>query len=242
MTSSEAVSSTATVRLSEIFGPTVQGEGALIGRPTVFVRTAGCSYRCAWCDTLYAVLPEYRDQWQRWEVAAVLDEVDRLAGAPILVTLSGGDPALQELAPLLDAGHDRGHTFALETQGAVPQPWFAALDRLTLSPKGPSSGHLTPLGDIEACLEAAGDGPETVFKIVVFDDADWEYAREIAANYREWPFYLQVGNPVPEGEPEPDELMRRYRWLVERALAARWYDVTVLPQLHVLAWGNTRGV
>jgi 7-carboxy-7-deazaguanine synthase len=39
------------VRISEIFGPTIQGEGPLIGRPSVFVRTAGCDYRCTWCDT-----------------------------------------------------------------------------------------------------------------------------------------------------------------------------------------------
>jgi 7-carboxy-7-deazaguanine synthase len=48
------------ILISEIFGPTVQGEGPLVGRPTVFVRTGGCDYRCAWCDTLYAVLPEHR--------------------------------------------------------------------------------------------------------------------------------------------------------------------------------------
>ncbi|RWD90497.1 MAG: 7-carboxy-7-deazaguanine synthase QueE, partial [Mesorhizobium sp.] len=51
------------IRISEIFGPTVQGEGPLIGRPTVFVRTGGCDYRCRWCDTLYAVLPEFREDW-----------------------------------------------------------------------------------------------------------------------------------------------------------------------------------
>jgi len=33
----------------EIFGPTIQGEGALIGMPTHFVRLGGCTYRCAWC-------------------------------------------------------------------------------------------------------------------------------------------------------------------------------------------------
>jgi 7-carboxy-7-deazaguanine synthase len=239
---SETVATGTSLRLSEVFGPTVQGEGALIGRPTVFVRTGGCDYRCAWCDTLFAVLPEHRDQWQTWETAAVLDEVDRLAEAPILVTLSGGNPALQELGPLIAQGHDRGHSFALETQGSLSQPWFAELDHLTLSPKGPSSGHITPLGELEACLEAAGDGPATGFKVVVFDDGDFDYARELAANYRGHPFYLQVGNPVPEGEPEPDELMRRYRWLVGRTLAARWYAATVLPQLHVLTWGNARGV
>ena len=231
-----------TLRISEIFGPTVQGEGALIGRPTVFVRTGGCGYRCAWCDTPYAVLPAYRDQWRSLDHAAVLAEVERLAGGPILVTVSGGDPALQELAPLIRAGQERGHTFALETQGAVAPPWFAQLDYLTLSPKGPSSGHLTGLGELEACREAAGNGPETVFKVVVFDDADFDYARELAANYPDRPFYLQVGNPVPVGEPEPADLLARYRWLVERTLSARWYQATVLPQLHVLVWGNTPGV
>lgn len=242
MTSESPLRDTPTLRLSEIFGPTVQGEGALTGRPTVFVRTGGCGYRCHWCDTPFAVLPEYRDQWQAWGSEAVLDEVDRLAGAPILVTLSGGDPALQELGPLISSGHGRGHTFALETQASVPQPWFEELDHLTLSPKGPSSGHLTPLGEIEACLDAAGAGPRTVFKVVVMEEGDLDYARELAANYRDRPFYLQVGNPVPEGDPDPDELMERYRWLVARTLEARWYSATVLPQLHVLTWGNARGV
>jgi 7-carboxy-7-deazaguanine synthase len=242
MTSETASTHSSTLRISEIFGPTVQGEGALIGRPTVFVRTGGCDYRCQWCDTLFAVLPEYRGDWASWATTTVLDEVDRLAGGPILVSLSGGNPALQELGPLIRAGRERGHSFALETQGSVSQPWFAELDHLTLSPKGPSSGHLTTLGEIEACLEAADGGPDTVFKIVVFDDADFDYARELATNYRDRPFHLQVGNPVPAGEPEPDELMRRYRWLVGRTLGAGWFDATVLPQLHVLAWGNARGV
>ncbi len=43
------------IRVSEIFGPTIQGEGVLIGLPTVFVRSGGCDYRCSWCDSLHAV-------------------------------------------------------------------------------------------------------------------------------------------------------------------------------------------
>ena len=41
----------------EIFGPTIQGEGAEAGLPTHFVRFGGCDYRCSWCDTMYAVDP-----------------------------------------------------------------------------------------------------------------------------------------------------------------------------------------
>ncbi|MFP4614921.1 MAG: 7-carboxy-7-deazaguanine synthase QueE [Thiohalorhabdus sp.] len=232
----------ARLRISEIFGPTVQGEGRHIGQPTVFVRTGGCDQVCNWCDTLFAVLPEYRREWAAMPTGEVLAEVDRLAGHPVLVTLSGGNPALQPLGGLIAAGHERGHTFTLETQGTIAAEWFAALDSLTLSPKGPSSGRITRLAELEACLDAAGNGPVTTFKVVVFDEADYGYARELAANYPEYPFYLQVGNPEPACEPDPADLMARFRWLVERVTSDRWYAATVLPQLHVLAWGNQRGV
>src|SRR5260370_32965907 len=66
--------------------------------------------------------------------------VRELAGGnPTLITLSGGNRALQLLMPLIALGRRDGHTFALETQGSVAQPWFSELDWLILSPKPPSS-------------------------------------------------------------------------------------------------------
>jgi 7-cyano-7-deazaguanosine (preQ0) biosynthesis protein QueE len=86
------------IRISEIFGPTIQGEGPLIGRPTVFVRTAGCDYRCAWCDTLYAVLPDYHDEWTYMTESEILARVNELAAKQgVLISLSGGNPALNRL-------------------------------------------------------------------------------------------------------------------------------------------------
>ncbi len=81
-----------TISVSEIFGPTVQGEGAVIGKPTVFVRTGGCDYRCSWCDSKFAVLPEFRTTWRRMFPEDVLSEIKKLSSRPILVTLSGGNP------------------------------------------------------------------------------------------------------------------------------------------------------
>lgn len=119
------------ILISEIFGPTVQGEGPLIGLPTVFVRTGGCDYRCAWCDRLYAVLPKHRAEWWLKTPTEIERRIEELAGNdPVLVTLSGGNPALQPLAPLIELGHAGGHTFALETQGSVSAPWFSELDWL----------------------------------------------------------------------------------------------------------------
>jgi 7-carboxy-7-deazaguanine synthase len=239
------------IRISEIFGPTIQGEGPLIGRPTVFVRTAGCDYRCAWCDTLYAVLPEYRDDWMLKTPSEIMARVNELAeGHPVLISLSGGNPALQPLASLITLGRHDGHSFALETQGSVSQPWFAELDWLILSPKPPSSGMTTDWNVLEACLGAANGRARCVLKIVVFNDADYAYARTAAARCPALSVYLQVGNPAPllpaggamSDEADVDDLMRRFRWLADKITTDHWFDATVLPQLHVLAWGNKRGV
>lgn len=42
----------------ELFGPTIQGEGAVAGQFSHFVRFGGCPRRCSWCDSMHAVLPE----------------------------------------------------------------------------------------------------------------------------------------------------------------------------------------
>lgn len=236
------------IRVSEIFGPTIQGEGALIGQPTVFVRTGGCDYRCEWCDSLHAVDAGYRHTWAPMQPKAVLAEVAHLTGGqPILVTLSGGNPAIQPLGPLIEAGHARGYRFAMETQGSVARDWFAELDMLVLSPKPPSSGMLVDWTAFKACL-AAARGAQTVLKIVVFDETDYDWARQVGERHPDLPLYLQPGNHTPP-PPEDDTatvdqagIDARMRWLVERVVADGWYRATVLPQLHVALWGNKRGV
>ena len=240
------------IMISEIFGPTVQGEGPLIGKPTVFVRTGGCDYRCRWCDTLYAVLPEHRNDWRPMDAAEILSEVKALSGgAPIPVSLSGGNPAMQQLEPLIDLGGKDGFTFALETQGSIPRDWFGKLDWLFLSPKPPSSGEDVDWGKFDQCV-AAGKPARLTLKVTVFDEADYQFARLVSGRYPNFPIYLQVGNPsVMDPRPGPSEptdgqglhadLMARYRWLVERVSRDRWFTPTILPQLHVLAWGNDRG-
>ncbi|MBB4226687.1 7-carboxy-7-deazaguanine synthase QueE [Rhizobium mongolense] len=237
------------IRVSEIFGPTIQGEGILIGLPTVFVRTGGCDYRCSWCDTLHAVDSEYRDQWRAMSVDAIWQEVLRLSGnKPLTVSLSGGNPAIQPLGPLIERGHSEGFRFALESQGSIAKDWFADLDVLVLSPKPPSSGMETDWRAFEACLKMAAEKPQLALKIVVFDDRDYLFARTAAARYPTLPVYLQPGNHTPpppadeEASVDINGIMDRMLWLIDKVTEDRWFEARVLPQLHVLLWGNKRGV
>ena len=59
--------------------------------------------------------------------------------------------------------------------------------------------------------------------------------------------YLQPGNHTPP--PAEDDgvcvdqvgVMDRLHWLVDKVTKDRWFEARVLPQLHVLLWGNKRG-
>ncbi|HEY0073170.1 MAG TPA: 7-carboxy-7-deazaguanine synthase QueE [Abditibacteriaceae bacterium] len=237
--------------ISEIFGPVLQGEGALIGRPTLFVRTGGCDFRCQWCDTLYAVLPQHRADWTKMAVQTILARLDELSrGVPMLVTLSGGNPALQPLDNFICEGQARGYTFALETQGSIARDWFSQLDYLVLSPKPPSSQMPFDETQLHACISAAqkGNGKGQIsLKVVVFNDADYEFARRVHLLHPQIPFYLQVGNTFSLSASQSDEVMRSellmgLEKLSERVLSDSWHNVTVLPQMHVLIHGNRRGV
>ncbi len=233
------------LRIAEIFGPTIQGEGALIGAPTVFVRAGGCDYRCSWCDSLHAVDTAFRHTWAAMPTDAVWAEVLRLSGGkPLTVSLSGGNPAIQDFSQLIALGKAQGYRFACETQGSIARSWFANLDMLILSPKPPSSQEIVDWAAFDACLLAAQGAGQIVMKIVIFDVADYDWARQVADKYPDLPLYLQPGNLVvdPEIAVDPQVLADKLLWLVEKTMKDGWFVPRILPQLHVFLWGNRRGV
>ncbi len=222
----------------EIFGPTVQGEGRQIGLKTLFVRLAGCDWACAWCDSAFTWRPGEIAPVERLTPAEILARLRALDPGCRRLTISGGNPALQDCGPLLAGSHAAGLAVHLETQGSRAPGWLAAADSVTISPKGPSSGMAADWAGLAATLAVARD-PE--LKVVVFDDADYRFAVEVRRRHGDIPLTLQIGNRV--GQDDAAGLLERQRLLTERVLADRsWGDVRILPQLHVLLWGNRRGV
>ena len=124
------------IPVMEIFGPTVQGEGMVVGRKTMFVRTAGCDYRCSWCDSAFTWDGSAKDTISRMNADEIWQELYRLGGERFdHVTLSGGNPALlSQLGTLVDELHRHGITVAVETQGSRWQDWLNDIDEVTISP------------------------------------------------------------------------------------------------------------
>jgi len=238
--------------ISEVFGPTMQGEGPLIGTKTYFVRFAGCDYDCSWCDTKYAVLPKYPG-WSR--TMMTLQEIVVKLGALGIksdewITLSGGNPALFVDMEFMRLGET--YKLAMETQGSktMPDGVAGALDCLIISPKPPSSGmDMRYDSDPVQALLSERDLEEidkiTALKFVVFDEVDLEWVIETSDDLDEpsVKHYLSIGTPLNAGVGVRDIILDDLaRWVEVLTHDPRLANWTILPQLHTLLWGQKRGV
>ncbi|WP_431800460.1 7-carboxy-7-deazaguanine synthase QueE [Halobacillus andaensis] len=235
----------------EIFGPTIQGEGMVVGRKTMFVRTAGCDYSCAWCDSAFTWDGSAKEEVRRMTADEIINDLRETGGDKFdHVTISGGNPALlKNLHELIKPLHEHQIEVALETQGSRWQDWFTEIDDLTISPKPPSSKMKTNWEVLDDILNRLSDFERldhTSLKVVIFNDEDLQYAEYVHQRYPHIPFFLQVGNDdLAEEQPEQlaADLLTKYEWLIDKVMdSSSLNHVRVLPQVHALLWGNKRGV
>ncbi len=235
------------IPVMEVFGPTIQGEGMVIGQKTMFVRTAGCDYSCSWCDSAFTWDGSGKDDIRMMEAEEIWTELKQIGGDNFsFVTISGGNPALlKNLDTLIDILKDHHIKIGLETQGSKWQDWFYKIDELTISPKPPSSNMVTDFQVLDKIIDNLKESNVSL-KVVVFDDQDYEYARNIHLRYPDVPFFVQVGNndiTTPDNKELLLYLLNQYERLIDKVmLDSDLNDVKVLPQLHTFLWGNKRGV
>lgn len=121
------------LKIREIF-PSIQGEGPFSGQAAIFVRLAGCNLSCFFCDE------HHEDPYQNLSYSEVLGRVEKFSrryAAPIkLVVITGGEPFLQDFAPLTKALWDRGFRVQVETNGTIYQRDYPySITNLVCSPK-----------------------------------------------------------------------------------------------------------
>ncbi|WP_366163445.1 7-carboxy-7-deazaguanine synthase QueE [Bacillus infantis] len=238
------------IPVMEIFGPTIQGEGMVIGQKTMFVRTAGCDYSCSWCDSSFTWDGTGKEQIRQMDAEEIWNELKAIGGEGFsFVTISGGNPALlKNLGKLIALLKKENIKLCLETQGSRWQDWFYSIDELTISPKPPSSGMKTDFEILDDIFKRLADRftHQVSLKVVIFDENDFEYSKEVMKRYPGIPFYLQAGNEnlsAANNEEFLTEQLKKYSWLIEKAmLDDELKEVRVLPQLHTFVWGNKRGV
>ncbi len=224
------------MKIAEVFY-SVQGEGKLVGMPSVFVRTSGCNLRCKWCDTPYT---SWKPEGVARDVDSLVAEVMAFGARHVVVT--GGEPMIApEVVLLTESLRARGLHITVETAGTV----YAAVacDLMSISPKLANS---TP-DDAKwgAVHERTRIQPEVLRRLMA------EYAYQLKFVVAEPEDLAEIVNLVselaapsehvllmPEGRT-PELLRERAQWLVPLCLR---HGFRYSPRAHVDIWGDRRGV
>jgi organic radical activating enzyme len=164
-----------------------QGEGVHLGRKAFFIRLQGCPVKCTWCDSASTWHPQYVPKQVRKATAAEL-AAEAKASAPQFVVITGGEPCVHDLAPLLAALTSVGLPAHLETCGAYPiAPGFAWV---TVSPKWaklPLSESLQRADEVKIIVEA----PDTIARWTEAVGGQW-----LAPHVWLHPEWSQRANPA----------------------------------------------
>ncbi|MDQ7089758.1 MAG: 7-carboxy-7-deazaguanine synthase QueE [Methylococcales bacterium] len=225
------------MKYSEIFY-TLQGEGKLIGVPSVFFRTSSCNLRCSWCDTPYT---SWSPEDKEITVAKAFDEITQFGVEHVVIT--GGEPFLQgkELAKLCEMLFAKGHYITIETNATIFVPVKAHL--ISMSPKLSNS---TPLNDErlqkrherdrlkQKIIHSFLDNYECQTKFVIQDSED---IQEVQYLVEQVPIPKETVVLMPQGIEEA-EVNERQKWLAELCKEAGY---RYSPRLHLNIWGSKRG-
>jgi 7-carboxy-7-deazaguanine synthase len=230
-----------TLVVSEVFGPTIQGEGPGLGRRAGFIRLMGCNLHCSWCDTPYtwnATRFDLRIEGNRRPVTDIVDRA--LQGNPVTVVITGGEPLLHQHQPgwtaMLKQLTDAGVDIEVETNGTVEPDaeTIAHVTRFNVSPKLAHGGDSFKARYRPDVLAMFRDTGRAVFKFVCQDPGDITEVVELAYN-AEIPRYLVWIMPMGV---TPAAVTTHLKILADPAITAGFNLTT---RLHVLCWSDERG-
>lgn len=228
------------MKVAELFF-SIQGEGKLVGVPSVFVRASGCNLRCTWCDTPYA-------SWDPEGDDVAVGEIVRrvLAHDARHVVLTGGEPMIMpEIVELCRMLKGAGRHITMETAATVYRP--VEIDLASLSPKLSNStpaareggrfaaAHERQRINIDVIQRFIDAAPDFQLKFVVSGNGDLEEVRALLREIRGWEASDVL--LMPEGT-DPQTLDRRTPWLSD---VCKTTGFRLCPRLHIALYGNTRG-
>ncbi len=228
------------MRVAELF-QSIQGEGKLVGVPSVFVRASGCNLRCTWCDTPHA-------SWEPEGEDVAVQEIVLQAEAfkTRHVVLTGGEPMIMtDIAQLARALKASGHHITIETAATVFKS--LPLDLASLSPKLLNStpwdreggkfaaAHERQRINVAVIQQFIDSSPDFQLKFVVSDEQDLAEIHSLLDRLQHWqPSDVLL---MPEGI-DAAVLDRRAEWV---SGICKRTGFRYCPRLHVYLYGHKRG-
>lgn len=228
---------------------TIQGEGAMCGHPSVFVRLSGCNLRCKWknpdgssttCDTPHS---SYDPEVNEVPIRKIIEEIRQYHCQNVVIT--GGEPFLQgNVVDLINELELNGFMVTVETNGTIYRETNATL--ISMSPKlktstfNPDWDQETKRRNWDSICDFARYSKNIIFKFVVNSEED---VQEII-NFREtiWDRTKQEMNGniwlMPQGTSK-EQFDQKSEWMIELCKKYNW---RFTDRLHIRVWGSKKGV
>lgn len=227
------------MHLAEIFY-SVQGEGRLLGTPSIFIRTSGCNLRCVWCDTPYT---SWKPEGKERSLGEIMAEMEKFPARHVVVT--GGEPLLAgEIDELSAELRKKSYHITLETAATIYKP--IACDLLSMSPKLSNStpwkrerGRFARMHEERRLnipvIQRFVDGYDYQLKFVVERRRDFTEIEEILGQLQR--IYRPRVLIMAQGKTKK-ELREKANWIVE---LCKRHGFSYTPRLHIELYGNRRG-
>ena len=237
----------------------VQSEGSRFGRPTIAVRTTGCTHRCyfgegGWCDSWYTSIHPEKGTFTFNDIIKIYDENPHIKE----MMLTGGSPTMHPklVNELTHFAYERGILITIETEGSHFLATDYPISLISLSPKFGNSipvlGAVTPQGAIvdQKMIDQHNKFRLKIDTIKQTLDYHFDYhykpvwdgteenlaeieAFRIALEIPKWKTYI-----MPAGDTR-DELIKMYP-IVFDMCAEKGYNMT--GRDHIIAFDTKRGV
>lgn len=223
--------------VSEIFGPTFQGEGPSIGERAGFVRLGRCNLDCTWCDTPYTWDWDHFDPAVELKSISVADVLDQVIATKVQrVVITGGEPLLQQrrLIALAEELHREGMSIEVETNATIipSQELVGVVERFNASPKLKNSGVPLDRRVVPPALNALQANRKSIFKFVVERVEELEEVQELVDRFDLAPVWI-----MPQATSS-EALACGLRDLAGAVLLRGW---NLTGRLHVEVWEGSRG-
>lgn len=133
------------MKIVEIF-KSIQGEGNNFGKQVIFTRLGNCNLKCPWCDT----------DWKKYKeltIQEIMEEISKYNCKNVIIT--GGEPTISDLTPLLKELKDKGYWIAIETNGTNDID-YRYIDYIATSPKfiyGPKIVKLKKANEVRIVVD-----------------------------------------------------------------------------------------
>jgi 7-carboxy-7-deazaguanine synthase len=227
------------MRIAEIFY-SIQGEGRLLGVPSVFIRTSGCNLRCVWCDTPYT---SWEPEGTERELNEILLEAKRHPTKYVVVT--GGEPFLaHEIEELTRRLKREGFHITMETAATI----FKAVqcDLMSMSPKlANSTPWKRDKGRFAKIHEEHRINSPVILQFIDRYDYQLKFVVDNKKDFLEIEKILAMLETVDRSRVlvmaqgrTKSELREKGPWIVE---LCQKHGFSYTPRLHIELFGNRRG-